>query len=328
MRIIYLIILITSISISATAQKQKVIPSLFNSIIKNRPADYEKLSAPDSLGKRTPLKMPPSLNQKTNIQTLPIIPYPVIFIHGLDSYSSTWDSLTDTFDNYYGFTYGGRFDFSLNADGNNYTTNMDFYSTATPNGDMYLFNGTWNNADYFYVNFDVGNDGSFHPNGGTWDVMSNQSAIAKQGEAVAYAIYYVLQLTGRDKVVLMGHSMGGLAAREYLQNWSQPDNQHHVAKLATTGTPHGGSDEVTLGVVDCQGEAYRDLRTTYSGSNDFGIYLFGGVEDNTVTDMAFCSDFYNVDINCNGVINEYVTGLNNKPIPLDLSYSCVIDVFD
>ena len=61
---------------------------------------------------------------------------------------------------------------------------------------------------------------------------------------VKWAIYYVLQLTGRDKVILMGHSMGGLAAREYLQNPSnwQLDGQTHVAKLVTTGTPHGGSN--------------------------------------------------------------------------------------
>ena len=48
--------------------------------------------------------------------------------------------------------------------------------------------------------------------------LSNQSAIAKQGLALRNVIIYVMQLTGRDKVILMGHSMGGLAAREYLQN--------------------------------------------------------------------------------------------------------------
>ena len=42
----------------------------------------------------------------------------------------------------------------------------------------------------------------------------------------------------------MGHSMGGLASREYLQNpdnW-QADGDHHVAKLLTIGTPNGGSN--------------------------------------------------------------------------------------
>jgi len=77
------------------------------------------------------------------------------------------------------------------------------------------------------------------------DVLSNQSAIAKQGVALKVVIQHVLSLTGRDKVILMGHSMGGLASREYLQNpdnWTDPYINHHVAKLVTTGTPHGGSN--------------------------------------------------------------------------------------
>ena len=51
-----------------------------------------------------------------------------------------------------------------------------------------------------------------------------------------------MNLTNKDKVILFGHSMGGLCAREYLQNSSnwQTDGSHHVAKLITRGTPHGG----------------------------------------------------------------------------------------
>tara|TARA_B110000444_G_scaffold186079_1_gene175208 strand:- start:918 stop:1136 length:219 start_codon:yes stop_codon:yes gene_type:complete len=54
----------------------------------------------------------------------------------------------------------------------------------------------------------------------------------------------VLQVSNRDKVILMGHSMGGLAAREYFQNsffW-QSDGLSHVAKIATLDTPQGGSN--------------------------------------------------------------------------------------
>ena len=42
----------------------------------------------------------------------------------------------------------------------------------------------------------------------------------------------------QDKVILIGHNMGGLAAREYLQSSSY---DHDVAKLITVGTPHRGS---------------------------------------------------------------------------------------
>ena len=46
-----------------------------------------------------------------------------------------------------------------------------------------------------------------------------------------------------NKVILVGHSMGGLAAREYIQNsmhWLT--GNHRVAKLVTSGTPHQGSN--------------------------------------------------------------------------------------
>ena len=51
-------------------------------------------------------------------------------------------------------------------------------------------------------------------------------------------------------MILIGHSMGGLCAREYIQNESLwINNNHHVAKLITSGTPHGGSvfGQSTLG---------------------------------------------------------------------------------
>ena len=54
------------------------------------------------------------------------LPYPMIFIHGLNSSSDTWNASLNYFDSQYGYTYGGRFDFCLNADGNNATTNKNF----------------------------------------------------------------------------------------------------------------------------------------------------------------------------------------------------------
>ena len=55
--------------------------------------------------------------------------------------------------------------------------------------------------------------------------------------------------TGKTKVILVGHSMGGLAAREYLQglarfdeNSSRISYRDDVAQLITVGTPHNGAD--------------------------------------------------------------------------------------
>jgi pimeloyl-ACP methyl ester carboxylesterase len=319
MKKLFIILIVLLIGSELFAQKKISETELIN---KDRTADFEYLSAPDSIGIRTQLKMPSQNLNKTQAQLK--LPYPIIFIHGLNSNCETWNSFTNYLDLNYGLTYGGRIDYCLNNDDSNYTSNLS--------SDLALYTASTSLivGDYYFINFDIGIDGSFHPNGNANEVLSNQSAIAKQGRAVADAIQIILQKTGKDKVILMAHSMGGLAARDYLQNWVQTDGFHHVAKLATTGTPHGGSDRITGGValsgVDCKSEAYRDLRTSYSGSGNPGIYLFGGVENNTVTDLSFCSNFYNVDVNCNETINENVMGLNNKAIPLDVIYACAIGI--
>ncbi len=292
---------------------------------KPRQADFEYLSAPDSTGHRTPLK---TANVSRSQQLK--LPYPIIFIHGLESNSDTWNTATTWMDGQYNLTFGGRLDFCLNFDANNSIANTNFYPTA--GADLALFSSTLVDGDYYYLNFDVGTDGSFSPS--SWSgayVKSNQSAITKQGLALKWAIYFVLQQTGRDKVVLMGHSMGGLASRQYLQNpafW-QPEGQSHVAKLVTTGTPHGGSNTTTAGILywpDGQSEAVRDLRRDYYYSGNPGVFLFGGIENLSSMDDQFCCYFYNADVNCNGVgnTNESITGLNQRSIYTNLDYSCII----
>jgi PKD repeat protein len=122
--------------------------------------------------------------------------------------------------------------------------------------------------------------------------------------------------------------MGGLAAREYIQNQSnwQSDGNHHVAKLLTIGTPHGGSD---AGVNNPNSssiiEAIKGQDIKSESSRDFcktpGIFLFGGREtDNTA--------FYNNDVNCDGNSTS-IFGLNNlnkKPFPSDIAVSNIYGI--
>lgn len=300
-------------------------------VAKPRPANYEYLAAPDSNGIRVALKMPQTERNQSQL-----LPYPIIFVHGLNSNSATWDSTTMWMDSVYGFAFGGRFDFCLNYDADETKANKRFNTT---DADMALFQGTIVPGDYYTVNYDVDTTGAFHPS--YWSsafVESNQSAIAKQGYALKWAIEKVLQVTGREKVILMGHSMGGLASREYLQNvynW-QDDGQTHVAKLTTTGTPHGGSNSTAyhLGFVvgmDEQSEAVRDLRRTFYYSLDSGVFLYGGLElqdDSTHMYDSYFSDFNNVDVNCNGIDSDMVVGLNHKPLGTDLEYTCIIGLCD
>ncbi len=102
-----LLIPILLLGVFFKSNAQDVLPAM-----KPRPADYEYLSALDSLGVRYPLKMP-NITNKNSLSGSIKIPYPIIIIHGLDSDSSTWDETTNFMDQYFNFTFGGRLDFNL-----------------------------------------------------------------------------------------------------------------------------------------------------------------------------------------------------------------------
>ncbi len=252
------------------------------------------------------------------------IPYPIIFIHGLNSDNTTWDTFISTIQGYYGWTFGGRMDFCLNQDGNLATSD----TSQGPSCDYHDYTGTGTSiltaGDLYTINFDVDIYGTPHD----INFESNQSAIVKQGLAVRDAIKHVLDATHRDKVVLVGHSMGGLAARQYLQNHTmyQADGHHHVARLETIGTPHGGSNSTDFGLlIDEESEAVRDLRAHYLFSPSDGVFLFGGVENLANMQDEAVSYFNNADVNCDGIVaGATIYGLNNKSYPLNLTYSSLV----
>lgn len=290
-----------------------------------RTIEKENFSAPDSLGNRVQLK---SIRKKAkNATVVTNLPYPILFVHGLNSNSETWNTFTDFLDTQYGLVYGGRFDYCLNFNNNDALSNLNFYPTS--GADIARFTSTLTDGDYYCLNFDVAIDGSFNP--WLYDVLSSQSSIAKQGATLKRTIELILQLTGKEKVIVVGHSMGGLAIREYLQNASnwQLDNQHHIAKAVFSGVPHGGSNASAsimnnLAGIDSKSEAVRDLRTSYYYSGEPGVYLFGGNETATVMDDMLLANFYNFDVNCNTLTNENVQGLNQKPISTNLDFASII----
>ena len=178
---------------------------------------------------------------------------------------------------------------------------------------------------------------------GLFESDSNESAILKQGYALRECIKKVLAANpGKDRVILVTHSMGGLEAREYLQRrvpetpsgtprwWVYPNQTggHRVAKLVTMATPHRGSN--TLGNIspakepepepvqkdglpDLASEAVRDLRYSYGCGflNLFdcpGVYLFGG-DENDFSVLPY--PFWNEDVDCDGdETSPNVIGIN------------------
>ncbi len=309
------------------ARAQQEVENLTSSVyaVPNvRPAGFEFRTGTDSLLVTTPTKKP-SMSKSGMHFT-----YPVLFVHGLGMKAESWNTLTDSMDVYYGTNFGGRFDFCLNYDGSDSHSNLYFWPTA--NADMTLFSGTWVPGDYYYLNFDVGDDGSYNPINWGHDVKSRMSAAFKQGKAVSEAVRRILQITGKDKVILVAFSMGGLALRQYIQNPSlwQADGKHHIAKIVTAGSPLGGSNASLsefgdwIMSVDDRSEGSRDVKRSYSISGDSAVFVYGGWETYSVIDNMMLSDYYNVDVNCNGQEGDYVVGLNQKAMPRDLDFANII----
>lgn len=181
---------------------------------------------------------------------------------------------------------------------------------------------------------------------------SNESGIVKQGAALGRAIADVLESTAEREVILIGHSMGGLAIREYLQRtdaegrprwWVDPgaEGGHRVRAVVTYGTPHQGSNatnfSTSLGsalIPDGRSEAVRDLRYSYRlTSLGQGRYLYGGEE--TETDV-----FFEMDVTADGDEDDTVVGLNAgdnetpyavdnpaMPLPTDIRYTYIVGRF-
>lgn len=267
-------------------------------------------------------------------------PYPVIFLHGLVSSDETWNSTVTALG-------GGAkvYDFCLNHDGNNTTvslTSSDAYPIGWRDG-----NSTPSPNRLYVMNFD---DSRFQASGHTSHTLSNQAAIYKQGIALKAMIQAVLDIESCSKVMLVGHSMGGLEIREYLQrgfdgtssgrgtNWVDQSSLsgHHVARVVTTGTPHMGSNHsgpqlAGFAGIDEQSEAVRDLRYSFTMSSppytvSNGPFLFGASES------SIPAVLYTKDVNCNGSVGDVITGLNvsggttfnsTMPLPSNIRYTWI-----
>lgn len=254
----------------------------------------------------------------TEANRAPKLGAPIIFIHGLNSDAVTWENMVTGLADSFQLDYGGTLHYCLNPDGDQRTS--DGYVKAYPELE------DLSPADMYALNFDVSVSGTPYVRKiSLLNAYSNQSAIAKQGIALSLAIERVLEITGAEEVILVGHSLGGLAAREYLQNpelWvGNGERGHRVRHLMTWGTPHGGSN-FTVGVfdgilagVDDESEAIRDLRY-YEWLVFKGFYLDGGTE---VAD----NDYHNMDINLNGRLGDVIRGKNETPFPATVNLSCV-----
>ena len=271
-------------------------------------------------------------------------PYPVVFVHGFTGSQASWEPFTGHPD--VATIWGPRADVFhavLNAyeneeriagpDGVRDTPDDDVLvsfanrSNALAPGCVYASN--WEN----FWNEDPANPllevNSGDSPGGLFasESDSNEEAVQKQGYTLGRLIDAVLAANpGKDRVILVGHSMGGLAIREYLQRrdgagtpmwWVEPTapGGHRVARVLTVGTPHRGSnlfgnpffDDPGLdGTPDINSAAVRDLRYNYFCFICDGPapYFWGGEED------GIAAGFHTDDVDLDGDETSTITGIN------------------
>lgn len=89
------------------------------------------------------------------------------------------------------------------------------------------------------------------------DLVPVTGGIDEYVPMIHQAVEQLCKDTGHDRIVIVAHSMGGLAARAYLRD----HGSHRIAKVITLGTPHHGTGLAHFGV----GLNTRQMRWTVSG---------------------------------------------------------------
>ena len=132
--------------------------------------------------------------------------FPVVFVHGICSDQTTWDTVKNTLINSLHWNYGG----SIGEIGNFRIRHLDAAHKL--------------DADFYTVTFSDPEILSGLP---AWDI------------ALQYYLSTIKAFRGNPngKFIIVAHSAGGLATRSYLQSSRY---QNDIAHLITYGTPHSG----------------------------------------------------------------------------------------
>ncbi len=72
----------------------------------------------------------------------------------------------------------------------------------------------------------------------SWNYSPMLRDIARAAQDLAAHVEHICAQTGHERIHVVGHSLGGLIARHYVQ---LQGGDRRVASLVTLGTPHGGS---------------------------------------------------------------------------------------
>jgi pimeloyl-ACP methyl ester carboxylesterase len=176
---------------------------------------------------------------------------PILFAHGICDHPNSWDQIRLSLAAYLQTNHGSQYP-NPNmyiAVANPATGNFSFYDG---NGQV-LGSPVPSNARFFSIAFlDPDHLDSLPLD---FDAASTMSLpIWEKGDELAWVITAIKQITGVPKVFLVGHSMGGLDARSYLENLGsfashKPGNDSDVVALTTIDTPHLGSPLAAISAI-------------------------------------------------------------------------------
>ncbi|MDQ0986471.1 alpha/beta fold hydrolase [Streptomyces sp. V2I9] len=142
----------------------------------------------------------------------------------------------------------------------------------------------------------------------TRDVRAAAAVLGRQVEAVCTR-------TGHDRVDIVGHSLGGLIARYYVQRLG---GDHRVRTLVTLGTPHGGT-AVAPGaglhpiVRQMRGgsSVIEELRRPAPGCRTRFVSFWAELDQVMVPAGTACVDHPDLD-----AVNVRVTGIGHLALPV------------
>ena len=123
----------------------------------------------------------------------------------------------------------------------------------------------------------------------------NNLTFTKQGEEVGNAVEKIRGKTKKENIILVGFSMGGLAARYYLENYPNPK----ASALVTICTPHTGSYLAFLpedrSVISAWASRYKNIPWTAKEAELLLNLAISALSRNKpiIKDLAPCSDALN-----------------------------------
>jgi len=214
------------------------------------------------------------------------VPYPILLLHGLGQKADVWHGEATTyFKKDLGLRYGG--DLKVNGRG-------ALQGSLAGNGD----------ADFYTVQF-----------------RNPVDSVRAWTAELDACIDHVRSITGADRVILIGYSMGGLAARSYLV---ENLRDHHVKRLITIGTPHDGSPYARVwnwktSLKRCVDEQNVVLAQPCKAA----LATLTAVEGDVPFDAPAVRDLRRPEDD--GV---FLAGLNKRAHPLDVEYVSVIGDVD